>query len=332
MNTFISVVIPNHNGGRTIGKCLAAVLASQYDRFEVIVVDDASTDNSIGLISAFPCRLIRLGRQAGASGARNTGARGSAGEVIFFIDADCLVAENTLSLVHKAMSGRKDIVTGGSYTPLPYDNNFFSIFQSIFIHYSELKQKEPDYIASHSMAIEKRVFEKSGGFPEQFLPIIEDVEFSHRLRRTGYTLRMDPDILVRHIFGYTFRKSLGNAFRKSHYWVMYSLENRDLLRDSGTASRELKVNVLSYFMIMPFLLLYFSLSIGTLLLLPLMLFLFNLYINRNLLRTFYHAKGIFFAIPAALYYLMIYPLAVGAGSFTGMIHYYGALAKARNSG
>ncbi len=332
MDAFISVVIPNYNGSKTIGKCLEAALSSKYNCFEVIVVDDASSDNSAAIISAFPCRLIRLEKHAGASRARNIGARESIGDVIFFIDADCLAAKDTLSLVHKAITGQKDIVIGGSYTPLPYDGNFFSVFQSIFINYFELKQKEPDYIASHCMAIEKKIFEKSSGFPEQFLPIIEDVEFSHRLRRHGFKLCMDSDILVRHIFNFTFLKSLRNAFRKSRCWIMYSIGNRDVFKDSGTASQELKINVISYFLIILSLLFYFSLTNRIFLVLPLVIYSFNLYINRNLLRAFYRAKGIFFAVGASLYYTIIYPLAVGAGSFTGMMQYCRNSHKDKNQG
>lgn len=332
MDKFISVVIPNYNGSKTIGKCLEAVMSSKYDRYEVIVVDDGSSDNSVEIINRFPCRLIKLDKHAGAAKARNAGAWESAGEIIFFIDADCIVSENTLSLVHKAIKGRKDTVIGGSYTPLPYDSNFFSIFQSIYINYSELKLEEPDYIATHSMAIEKRIFEESSGFPELFLPIIEDVEFSHRLRRSGYKLLMGPDILVRHIFNFTFWKSLRNAFRKSRYWVMYSLRNRDIFKDSGTASQELKVNVMSNFLIMLFLLLYFSLTNRIFLLLPLIISGFNLYINRNLLRAFYLAKGLFFTVPALLYYTLIYPLAVGAGSFIGMIQYFRNSSQVKTKG
>jgi GT2 family glycosyltransferase len=232
------------------------------------------------------------------------------------------VEKDTLSRVQKAFAGQEGVVVGGSYTRLPYDSSFFSSFQSVFINYSELKRKQPDYIATHSMAIEKKIFEKSGGFPEQFLPIIEDVEFSHRLRRSGYKLLMDPDILVRHIFNFTLRKSLRNAYRKSHYWIMYSLSNRDLLSDSGTASKELKVNVLSYFLIILSLLLYPVFLDSSFLIFPLLLSIFNLFMNKNLLRAFYHAKGFFFALQASLYYTLIYPLAVGAGSFTGMIQYY----------
>jgi glycosyltransferase involved in cell wall biosynthesis len=326
MDKFISVVIPNYNSSKTIGKCLKAVLSSKYDRFEVIVVDDCSSDSSVDMISKFPCRLIRLENHAGASKARNIGAKESSGEIIFFIDADCLVSEDTLSIVNKAVTARKNTVIGGSYTPLPYDGNFFSVFQSVFINYFELKLREPDYIATHSMAIEKIVFQRNGGFPEKFLPIIEDVEFSHRLRRAGYKLLMAPDILVRHIFNFTLWKSLRNAFRKSRYWVMYSLGNRDLFKDSGTASQELKINVLSYSLIMMSLLLYSFLTNRIFLVLPLLAACFNLYINKNLLRAFFRAKGVFFGVLASLYYTLAYPLAVGAGSLTGMLQYY------RNSG
>lgn len=328
MDTFISVVIPIHNGGKTITKCLDAVMRSRFQGFEVIVVDDASTDNSAELVSRFPCRLIRLGQHAGAARARNTGAAAGRGEVIFFLDADCIVAEDTLLRVQRATAGRSDTIVGGSYTPLPHDDNFFSSFQSIFIHYSELKKKEPDYLAAHAMALGRESFEKSGGFPEVFLPIIEDVEFSHRLRRAGYQLRMDPEILVRHIFGFTFWKSLRNAFRKSHYWVMYSLGNRDLFRDSGTASKELKVNVLSYLLMLTLLLLSWSFSNRTLLLfMPLLLFL-NLSVNRNLLGAFFRTKGLWFGMAASLYYLMIYPLPVAAGALTGIVHYVRDAGKA----
>lgn len=330
VNTFISVVIPNYNGSNTIGKCLEAVLSSNYDAFEVVVVDDASTDDSVAVISTFPCRLIRFDRHAGTSKARNAGARESTGEIIFFIDADCIVEKDTLSRIQKAFFGQEGVVIGGSYTPVSYDSNFFSLFQSVFINYSELKRKEPDYVATHSMAIEKRIFEKSGGFPERFLPIIEDVEFSHRLRRSGYKLLMEPDILVRHIFNFTFWKSLRNAFRKSRYWTMYSLGQKDVLTDSGTASIELKVNVLSHFLIMLSFLLYAFLPSGFFILLPLLVSSFNIYLNKNLIGAFHRAKGNFFAMTASLYYFLIYPLAVGAGSLTGMVQYYNSPRQEKN--
>jgi glycosyltransferase involved in cell wall biosynthesis len=328
MGKRISVIIPNYNGAGTIGRCLEAALASRFDDYEIIVVDDCSDDNSVRTVGQFPCKLIKLDRRSGSAKARNEGARQSSGEVLFFTDADCLLLPDTLATVDRTITGNDEQVFGGTYTPLPYDKDFFSIFQSVFIHYSETKKDEPDYIAGHAMAVKRELFLRLKGFPEVFLPIIEDVEFSHRLRRAGIKLVMNPEILVTHIFNFTFMKSMRNAFRKSHFWTIYSLQNRDLAQDSGTASIELKVNVLSWFIIV---------ASGTLLLLSgckgyavpmgliaLISLLTNLFISRRLLAAMYKARGSGFACLATLYYTMLYPLAVGGGGLSGLVRYYTA--------
>lgn len=317
----ISVIIPNHNGGLTIGKCLEALFSSDYGNFEVIVVDDFSTDGSVEEISKFPCTLLRLERHSGASAARNAGARNSSGEVLFFIDSDCVVERNTLSVIDRTIRGREEIVFGGTYSRLPFDDSFFGMFQSVFIHYSETKRDEPDYVATHAMVISRGVFERSGGFLEDFLPILEDVEFSHRLRKSGVALRMNPGITVRHIFNFTFSKSLRNAFKKTKYWTIYSLKNGDLLSDSGTASRELKTDVVCFFLSV-FLLLVFLFS-GNLSFAKgaALVSAFNLLINRHFILLLYKTGGALFVISATLYYMAVYPVAIGAGSLAGLMEY-----------
>lgn len=321
MSKSISVIIPNHNGGQTIGKCLTAVFSSRHDDFEVIVVDDGSTDGSVDIIRQFPCKLVHLKKRSGASKARNTGALHAEGKFLFFIDADCIVQENTLAAAEKSIGKRTDTVVGGTYTQLPYDDSFFSAFQSVFINYSETKKDEPDYVATHAMVIDRELFTKSGGFPENFLPILEDVEFSHRIRRTGYKLRMDPGILVTHIFNFTFQRSIRNAIRKSKYWTAYSLTNKDILADSGTASAELKTSVVSLFLI-GLLCIFFLVSGNPLL--PLLMgavFILDVFVNRKFLSALYSAKGFLFTIKAAAYYFSLYSLAVGTGALAGIGEY-----------
>ena len=321
MQKRFAVIIPNYNGAATVGKCLEAVLSSNHESFEVIVVDDCSNDDSVSIISRYPCRLIRLEEHSGAATARNIGARESKGEMLFFTDSDCLLKPETLSMADAAVTGREDTVFGGTYTEVPHDKDFFSAFQSAFINYSETKKKEPDYIASHAMVISRELFINSGGFPGDFLPVIEDVEFSHRLRRAGIKLEMAPDILVEHIFRFSFRKSLANAFRKSKYWTVYSLGNRDLLSDSGTASSELKINMGSWFLSVALGLLSLFLKEGAFLL-PIPLFLVvDTLVNRNLLYSFFSAGGAVFFAKAVLYYMLVYPFAVVSGSSAGMLEY-----------
>jgi glycosyltransferase involved in cell wall biosynthesis len=317
---FISVIIPNHNGEKTIGPCLDAAFSSQYNDFEVIVVDDCSTDNSVAIIENFPCRLISLNEHGGASRARNTGAWNSNGALLFFIDGDCLLQPDTLAKAATAYRQQEPgVVIGGTYTLLPYDQNFYSIFQSVYIHYSETKNpKNPDYLATHAMLIPKELFQKSGGFNEEFMPILEDVEFCHRLKRKGIRLRMAPEIQVQHIFHFSLARSMRNGIRKSKYWSIYSIKNRDLLADSGTASQEFKFNVLSCFGAL-FLVMAGLLLQNRLFFLPVPLLAgINLYLNRHLFRAFYRAGGPLFAFPAVLYYTLIYPFAVGIGVFSGL--------------
>jgi glycosyltransferase involved in cell wall biosynthesis len=317
----LSIVIPNRNGAETIGHCLEALFASSHDSFEVVVVDDCSEDNSVHIIKKFPCKLIELISHAGAAAARNRGARNSQGEIIFFTDADCLVLPDTLQLVEKdARRNGPKVITGGTYTCKPFDNSFFSLFQSVFINYSELKKVEdPDYIATHAMAIHAATFRATDGFQEKFLPILEDVEFSHRLRREGYRLRMADRLLVRHIFNYSLGKSFRNGYDKAKFWVKYSILNRDLFSDSGTASLELKSNVLLFPLLL--LLLFAWLSFPGIIppAVLLLLLSINLLISHRLLYLFFKTGGLLFAVQAGLYYLLAYPLAVGTGALAGFL-------------
>jgi GT2 family glycosyltransferase len=319
VDPFISVIIPNRNGVDTIGKCLEGVYSSEYKNFEAIVVDDCSEDGSVETIKQFPCKLIHLKSHGGASKARNAGAENAEGKALFFIDADCVLNSDTLSITAKAFKEHKDKVVGGTYTPLPYDRGFYSTFQSVFINYSETKNKEPDYVATHAMLIDRELFTESGGFREDFLPILEDVEFSHRLRKSGISLMMLPDLTVQHIFNFTLGRSLRNAYRKSMYWIMYSVKNKDLLADSGTASIELKSNTISW-LACALLLALFFVSVDIMFIYSAFAVLFiNLVINRRFIRMLISSGGLLFGIGAIIYYVLLYPLPVGTGGIMGAL-------------
>jgi glycosyltransferase involved in cell wall biosynthesis len=322
---FISVVIPTHNGAAVIGRCLAAALASRYERFEVVVVDDASVDASLEIIAGFDCRLVRLDQHSGVSKARNAGARASRGELLFFIDSDCLLGPDTLALANASFGARKDRVLGGTYTPLPADRDFFSAFQSISIHHVETRTNPPDYVAAHAMVIDAELFRRSGGFVEDSFighaASVEDVELCHRLRRSGCELYVDPQLQVTHIFRFSLSRSVRNAFRKAAYWTTYSLANGDMLADSGAASRQLKASVFSSLAIAALLC---SCAAGSVLwpLLPAAALLgLSVFVNRKLIAAFRAAKGPLFSLEAFSYYLTIYAFTVAAGGFAGAARY-----------
>lgn len=319
MNPLVSIIIPNRNGAATIGRCLAAALASRYENFEVIVVDDASEDDSLERIRRFPCRVVPLPQHAGAARARNAGARAGRGEVLFFTDADCLLEPDALPRAIESLRGGTSLAVGGTYTLIACEARFFDRFQSVFVHCFETKHAPvADYLATHALALPASVFRRHGGFAENGLPILEDVEFSHRLRRAGCRLVMNPAIQARHVFDYSFTRSLRNAYHKARYWTCYSLGHRDLLADSGTASHELKFNVAAWCLGAALLAGALATSAPAWGAAALTVQAGNVYANRALLRAFHRAHGAAFAAAAALYYFLVYPLAVGAGGLAGL--------------
>jgi glycosyltransferase involved in cell wall biosynthesis len=324
MAPFISIIIPNRNGAATIGLCLEAVFASAYEPFEVIVVDDCSEDDSVAVTGRFPCTLIRLERHSGASAARNAGAARSRGELLFFTDADCLPEKNALAIASQSfLRHGPGVVVGGTYTPDPYDADFFSRFQSVFVNHSETRHVEnADYAAAHAMVVAADAFRQSGGFAEDFLPVAEDVEFSHRLRRAGYSVVIEPRLLVRHIFGFSLYRSLRNAAFKALYWTIYSIRTRDILVDSGTASTELKANVVLCLTGLALLLSYAVWGDRLLLYAAALPFLGSILAGRGLIAAFFRTGGPAFGFVAMAYYLSLYPLAVGAGAFAGVVRYF----------
>lgn len=324
----VSFVIPVYNGASTIKQCLSSFTCEDLTDVEVILVDDASDDGTpemaSPILSRINGRLIKLSGHSGAAVARNRGARKACGDILVFTDADCIIQVGLVEKI-KQIAGEltPGSILGGTYTSLSADGGLFSDFQSVFINYSETKHPHrPDYIPTHLMIIRRADFLFLEGFREEFLPILEDVEFSHRARERGFRLRMIPSLQVGHIFNYTFFKSLKNAFRKSFYWTIYSLQNRDILKDSGTASRELKINslaALSSFALLSLAailkwylpLLMSALSIQTL----------NLYFSRGLIRRLFNCGSGLRGWMWVLYYLLIYPMPALAGGFSGLWMY-----------
>jgi glycosyltransferase involved in cell wall biosynthesis len=86
----ISVIIPTHNGAATLARCLGALQASSLPPHEIVVVDDASSDNSSKIANQFNCRVVHSTENIGAARAKNLGASHATGEILFFTDDDVM--------------------------------------------------------------------------------------------------------------------------------------------------------------------------------------------------------------------------------------------------
>ena len=101
----ITVLVPAHNEELVIKRCLDSLLASTYRKFEIIVVDDASTDNTRNIVMQYICdhpsrtiSLLTMSRNRGKAGALNHALRRQAnGEIIMTLDSDCVIDRYALS-------------------------------------------------------------------------------------------------------------------------------------------------------------------------------------------------------------------------------------------
>jgi len=320
MTERISVIIPNKNGAHTIGDCLKAVYASDDDNFNVIVIDDCSDDDSKEIISRYPCALIRLNSHAGASGARNAGAKAADGEIFFFTDSDCLLTKSALAIARRRLTKLgANFIVGGTYTKKPFDPGFFNMFQSAFINYSETKKADnPAYVAGHAMAVYADTFRVGGGFNEDVYPILEDVDFSSMMKKKGYKLIIDPAILVRHIFNFSFTNSIRNAFRKARYWARYGVTHGDLFTDSGTASLELKMTSLLFIISIALIGAGFVYGNITSFYFAIAVALLWTGLMRKQLAVFFQTGGALFALLASGYYFTLFQLSASAGALAGL--------------
>jgi len=230
----ISVIIPVHNGSRTLRDCLAAVRASDHADYEIIIVDDHSTDNSREIAESFGCRVLATEDNIGAARSKNRGAAVARGDILFFTDADVCIQPDTLSRVARDLADRRLAgVVGLLGTKLRY-HNFSSQFKNLWMHYTYRRQ--PEHVGlfyTSAAAIRATVFREMGGFDENYTgaSITEDIEFGQRLLTAGHKIYLDKELTVEHLKHYTLGGVLRTDFYRSagltRTWVRKKLQSQN---------------------------------------------------------------------------------------------------------
>jgi len=176
----ISVIVPVYNNPRDLQDCLSALLRSSGGDCEIIVVDDASTDGTSSVAERMGVMVLRLTQNSGPAAARNFGAIHARGEVLFFVDADVVVAPGTLERVLKVMENDSELAAVfGSYDAQPRAAGVISQYRNLLHHFvHQTGNSEASTFWAGCGAIRRAVFEKIGGFDQkQFRrPSIEDIE------------------------------------------------------------------------------------------------------------------------------------------------------------
>jgi glycosyltransferase involved in cell wall biosynthesis len=200
--SLISVIIPVYNGAPFIARAVDSALAQDFSDFEVIVVDDGSTDATIFILSKYGDK-IRVLRQdnRGAAVARNAGAAVARGEYLAFLDADDWWREDKLALTHQALQGDETAVLA------------FSGFRELLLGEIELDdrryEKAPSleeilaqflFIPTSTVMIRHSVFKRIGGFCEELRSAAyEDTYLLLLAREHGEFIYIDELLMSRRV-------------------------------------------------------------------------------------------------------------------------------------
>ena len=193
----VSVVIPVFNGANTLAECLTACLAQTYGEFDVIVVDDGSTDETARVAKTFDVHYLHQ-ENAGPAAARNRGAWAAQGGIVVFTDSDCIPEANWIdSLV--AGFDEETVAVGGGYE-IANKSSLLArmIHEEISLRHDRYGD-EVDFLGSFNVAYRRDVFEEVGGFDESFpVASAEDNDLAYRLLDMEGKLRFAREAQVAH--------------------------------------------------------------------------------------------------------------------------------------
>jgi GT2 family glycosyltransferase len=195
----ISVVLCTYNGGRVIRDCLEGLRKLDYPNFEVIVVNDGSTDDTAAVLGEYDFRVITT-ENRGLSNARNTGMEAATGEIVAYLDDDAYPDPHWLAYLAATFCSTTHAAVGGPNIGPPGDGWFAESVANAPGNPAHVlvSDREAEHIPGCNMAVRKAALQAVGGFDPQFRVAGDDVDLCWRLRERGETLGFSPAAMVWH--------------------------------------------------------------------------------------------------------------------------------------
>lgn len=215
----VSIIIPALNEEKNIGQCLEAIkhLDFHKENLEVIVVDNGSSDKTVEIAKLLGAQVV-IKADASIASLRNLGAGIAQGDVLAFVDADCVVARFWLAEALRELENR-DVGAAGSNMQLGKQGTWVSQAWE-FKKIGKNKRREVDWIQSGNLIIKRKCFEDVGGFDNR-LNVCEDSDICYRIKSSGYKVISNPAICSYHL-GFT------NTLRS--FFIKELWHGKDILR------------------------------------------------------------------------------------------------------
>ena len=294
----ISIIVPVYNNSSHIIDCLSGLIASCCPGSEIIVVDDASTDDTPSIAARMGVRVLRLEKNSGPAAARNYGARQAQGDILFFVDADVVLAPDAVRLVAKVFEEQPDFAAAfGSYDVRPKAKGLVTQYRNLLHHFVHQNgHPEASTFWGGCGAIRRSVFGEIGGFDEKRFPqpSIEDIELGYRLRQAGYRILLVKALQATHLKRWNLRSLIRTDITcRAIPWSRLILETKKVpddlnLKLGQRVSVALVALACAFLALAVFRIELLALSAAAL--------LGVVILNRRLYTFFFRQRGLFFSI------------------------------------
>lgn len=202
MDPDISVIIPHLNQPEPLVRCLASLAAQSLprERFEVIVVDNGSSERPEAVVAEFDGARLDSEAEPGPGPARNRGVTVARGRILAFIDADCIADPGWLVAADTALSGGEGRRIAGGDVRIalkhPPGMNALEAYESVFAYRQREYIERQGFSGTGNLAVHRSDYEKIGPFGG--IGIAEDRDWGRRATAAGYGIVYVPDMIVYH--------------------------------------------------------------------------------------------------------------------------------------
>lgn len=237
---FFSIIIPTYNRPEQLDRCLSAITALDYprNRFEVIVVDDGGSRTLEPVIDPFGKNIdITLLKEAhmGLSAARNAGALRGKGEILAFMDDDCMPSENWLTSLAVRFGQTPNLGVGGRTINALAENPFSTASQLLIDYLCHYYNKRPDrarFSSGSNLNFSTDAFHAVGGFNTRLsLGSGEDREICYRWILSGRPFVYAPEVVVYHYHFLTWRTFIRQHFNYGRGSLQFRREHARQTQD-----------------------------------------------------------------------------------------------------
>ena len=209
----VSIIIVNHNGKTLLEKCLESLFKVNYENFEVILVDNNSTDDTVEFVTKNhpSIILLKLNSNKGFAEPNNIGSKIATGKYLLFLNNDTIVTPSFISEMVSVIENDNKIAICQSLLLKPDESVDSSgdFIDHLGVVYNSTKKtdniREISSARGASMLIHKKIFDILEGFDEKFYVSFEDVDLGWRAWMIGYKVVLTPKSIVYHVGGQTIK-------------------------------------------------------------------------------------------------------------------------------